>query len=178
MKSVVGIGEHRTFVVAMYFLLAAWLPLLPVSAQAAERYEKAAIDGKGKLRFIVAKHGERRPKKARDQVRFDAATISDDGTTVGWLALYPNCCTSYPIPLALVIYRNGKIIRRFDGNGMAIWVWQFEAGGRQVAFEQETVHGHAGVHYELRDIDSGSLLAEYDGDPAEDAPDWVRDVTR
>jgi len=103
--------------------------------------------------------------------------LSDDATTVGWLALYPNCCTSYPIPLALVIYRNGHVLRRFK-NSMAIWHWQFEAGGRQVAFEQETVHGHLSVHYELHDIASGRLLADYDGDPRPDAPDWVRDVSR
>jgi hypothetical protein len=153
--------------------------LLPsLSAHAAERYESARIDGAGQLRLVTTTQAQRLPEKQTEQVGFDAPAISADGGTVGWLALFPNCCTSYPIPLALVIYRDGKVARRFKGNGMPVWTWRFEADGRQVAFEQETVHGHLGVHYELHAVDSGKLLATYDGDPAADAPKWVRDVTR
>lgn len=166
--------HHR--VKTSHRLLSLLLLAMPLAADAAAHYEKATIDGETRLRILDSKGAQHTPKKLPDQTGFSAAAISDDATTVGWLALYPNCCTSYPIPLALVIYRDGRILRTFS-NDMAIWSWHFEANGRQVAFEQETVHGHRGVHYELHDIDSGQLLGKYEGDPAPDAPQWVRDVT-
>ena len=149
---------------------------LPLAAHAASHYQKTTIDSQTRLWILDANAAQHAPKKLPDQTGFSTAAISADRTTVGWLALYPNCCTSYPVPLVLVIYRDGKVLRTFK-NSMAIWAWHFEAGGRQVAFEQESVHGHHGVHYELHDIDSGRLLGRYDGDPKPDAPRWVRDAT-
>ena len=57
----------------------------------------------------------------------------------------------------------------------------FRAAGTQVAFRQETVHGGLGVHYELRDVASGRLVASYDPPvgpdnlpaPAQTVPEWV-----
>jgi len=78
--------------------------------------------------------------------------------------------------MELVIYRNGKILRIFHGNSLPLWHWHFEGNDQQVAFEQETVHGHFGVHFELRDITSGRLMADYDGDPMTSSPKWIHDV--
>ena len=114
------------------------LAVAPASA-AAETYVQATVDPSGQLRIVTKEGREIRPKKDSEQVAFDMVAISQDGMTVGWLALYPNCCTSYPIPLKLVMYTNGKI-RTFTGSGLPVWRWRFEAGGKQVAFEQETVH--------------------------------------
>jgi len=150
---------------------------LPMAAHASERYRHASIDAQGRLQIFLASGGERSPGKLHGQTGFDAAAVSADGDRVGWLALYPNCCTSYPVALALVLYRDGAIRRVFTGNGLAFSTWHFAANGRQVAFEQETVHGHRGVHYELRDIASGRLLGHYEGDPAVTAPRWVRELT-
>src|SRR5262249_166278 len=84
--------------------------LLVASASAgAETYVEARIDGNGQLRLVTAGgkviHPKRLPDRPNvgDQVGFDKVAISPDGRVVGWLALYPNCCTSYPIPLALVL---------------------------------------------------------------------------
>src|SRR5262245_58428176 len=113
---------------------------------ATETYVEATVDANGQLRVVTAtgKVIQPKPLPARanvgDQVGFDKVAISPDGRVVGWLALYPNCCTSYPIPLALVLYSNGRT-RTFKGNELPVWRWRFEAEGRQVAFEQETVHG-------------------------------------
>jgi len=76
------------------------------------------------------------------------------------VALYPNSSTSYPITLTLLVYSGGQL-RTFTGVGLPIWQWHFTAGGKQIAFEQETVHGGLGVHYELRDASSARLIAEY-----------------
>src|SRR5215475_13686573 len=137
-------------------LLTAW----PLSLGAGELYVQATIDQEGQLHLVTADRRQITPARAPDQVGFDKPAISADGTTVGWLALYPNCCTSYPIPLALVIYRDGKVRHTF-GERFPIWKWRFEANGKQVAFAQETVHGHLGVHFELRDVETGQLIAAH-----------------
>ena len=56
------------------------------------------------------------------------------------------------------------------GDSIPIWLWQFTPDGRQVAFEQETVHGGFGIHYELRDVATGRLIDQYDPPPGPDAP--------
>jgi hypothetical protein len=91
------------------------------------------------------------------------------------LELYPNCCTSYPIPLALVVRVNGKE-RSFKGTGLPVWRWCFENGSKRVAFEQETVHGGGGIHYEMRDVKSRKLVSQWNPDKAAKAPPWVEDV--
>ena len=155
-----------------------FLGLVP-AAVAAETYVQAAVDPSGQLHILTKRHREIVPKKQPGQVGFEKAEISPDGRAVGWLTLYPNCCTSYPIPLKLAIYAGGKL-HSFTGSGLPIWRWCFQAGGKQVAFEQETVHGGIGVHYELRDITSGQLVAKYDPDPDSEAttkpPRWVAEV--
>jgi hypothetical protein len=59
------------------------------------------------------------------------------------------------------------------GIGLPIWLWHFANNGTRVAFEQETVHGGLGIHYELRDIKTGDLIDSYDGEPQPNAPQWV-----
>jgi hypothetical protein len=119
-------------------------------------------------------------KKDPGQVAFDMVRISPDSRSVGWLALYPNGGTSYPIPRKLIIYSNARA-RIFTGTGLSIFKWQFRESGRQIAFRQETVHGGLNIHYELRDVTSERLLAKYDPPydrdnrllPARNVPSWV-----
>jgi hypothetical protein len=148
----------------------------------AERYESARVDGAGQLHIVTSDGREILPPKEGDQVGFDEkVSISPDRKAVAWTPLFPNCCTSYPIPHYLVLYSGGKSIK-LDGSGLPVWQWRFLAGGTQIAFEQETVHGGWGVHYELHEVGSGKLLAEYDphvnsneqvDDKESDRPDWV-----
>src|SRR5215471_15753587 len=88
-------------------LLSLFLLALPLPVAASEIYIEATIDEDGQLHIRTADHRDIMPEKDHEQVGFDKPAISEDKTTMGWLALYPNCCTSSPIPLALVIYRNG-----------------------------------------------------------------------
>ena len=152
------------------------LVLVPAPA---ETYIQTEVGADGQLRIVTKDRREIVPKKEPDQVAFEMPRISPDGRAVGWLALYPNCCTSYPIPLKLVIYASGKL-RTFTGSGLPIWRWCFQAGRKQVAFEQETVHGGIGVHYELRAVTTGRLVANYDPDRNSDTighpPKWVTEL--
>jgi hypothetical protein len=90
------------------------------------------------------------------------------------------CCTSYDIPLQLVIH-SGGVTHPFEG-GLAIFDWHFADGGRRVVFSQQTVHFACSVHWELRDIASEQLLATADipevcgqipDPPKVEVPKWV-----
>jgi hypothetical protein len=146
---------------------------------ALETYIQMEVDSNGELHILTKRHQEVVLKKQADQVGFEKIGIAPDGRSVGWLALYPDCCGSDPVPMKLVVYSQEKL-RTFTGTGLPIWSWCFEAEGRQVAFEQETSHGQTGAHYELRDIATGALVAHYDPDPDAEMtarpPRWVAEV--
>lgn len=154
-----------------------------------ETYDSADIDGDGNLRIltsdgrtiIVPKSGS--PKAGEwfgKQTSFGEPVLSDDRRAVGARAMFADCCTSYDIPLELVVHSGGKT-HRF-GDGLATFDWHFADGGRRVVFSQQTVHFACSVHWELRDIASEQLLAEADipqacgqaPDPPEvEVPRWV-----
>lgn len=148
-------------------------------APSAETYIATGIDPSGQLYIVTRHHREVMPNMQPKQVGFARVEIAPDGRSVGWLALYPNSETDYPIPMALVTYTGGET-RTFNGTGLPIKRWCFEAEGNQVAFEQETVHGGADAHYELRDVATGKLVEKYDPDPSAEMaakpPRWVADV--
>jgi hypothetical protein len=169
--------------------LLAILVSIAVHASAQDRYVRAAVDNDGALQIVTAAGKVVVLKLAPEiesvgkQVGYDDIHISPDGRAVGWLALFPNCCTSYPIPLALVIYSNG-VKRSYSGTGLPVWRWAFQADGKRVAFEQETVHGGFGIHYELHDLNSGRLVASYEPAigpdnqplPNQHGPMWVEEL--
>src|SRR5574342_341438 len=97
---------------------------------AEEQYRRAEILQDGQLHIVTADGREIIPQMRHEQVGFDKVAISEDGHAVGWLALYDNCCTSYPIPHELVIFVNGQA-REFTGHDLPIWRWVFAAGGKQ-----------------------------------------------
>lgn len=143
--------------------------LRQVRAPSTEIYASADLDADGHLRIrtsegrivIVSKGGT---SKAGDvfgqQTAFGQPVVSDDRRAVGVPALFANCCTSYDIPLQLVIRSGGKT-HRFEG-GLAIFDWHFADGGRRIVFSQQTVHSACSVHWELRDVASERLLATAD----------------
>jgi hypothetical protein len=146
---------------------------------APDTYASAAIDADGQLRIRTTDGRVLTPPKEGGQVGFSRAAVSPDNRAVAWLTLYPNCCTSYPLPMNLLMYTGGAGVTRMAGNGLPIWRWCFLAEGKQVAFEQETVHGHLGVHYELHDVTTSSLVADYDpkwDDDEDKFPDWVKAI--
>lgn len=157
------------------------LALVALPAFAATHYRAADVTPDGRLRLTTTEgrtvwaprdmQGEEQPQAA-----FEQARIAPDHATVGWLALYPSCCQSYPIPLALALYRDGRVLRTLTGAGMPIWHWRFVDRGRSVAFVQRPTHGASPDHYELHDVASGRLLAECDhaDDDRAPLPEWAR----
>ena len=113
--------------------------------------------------------------KEPNQVSIRALAISPDRHSAGWLVDLPNCCTSYPIPMTLVIYRGeGFPLLRF-GTGQGIWAWAYRERGQQVAFCSAPAHGGAVYDYQLREVRSGRLLDTWMGRPGDErAPTWTR----
>jgi len=141
----------------------------------AQTYSRADVDTSGQLRIVMSTGREIHPPPDSGQAGVDRVAISPDGRAVGWLVLFPNCCTSYPIPLRLVVLVAGKK-RTIRGNGLPIWEWKFSEDGRYVAIRQAPVHGDAPQHYELRDVRSGRLADSYEAGSKQrrSPPPWVR----
>jgi hypothetical protein len=98
--------------------------------------------------------------------------------------MFLNCCTSYDVPLRLVVYAEGKV-HRFTGVNLPIFGWAFADGGTRVAYGQEPVHFGCTTHYELRHIESERLIEAVDiPQPCGQIPDpgvvtippWVADL--
>ena len=118
-----------------------------------------------------------RQRTEKEQIGCSSPKISADKQTAGWLVDSDFCCTSYPLQFMLVVYRPGKPLRRFTGDGRAIFGWNFLSGGRQVAFEQSYPHGDLRPHYELRDVETERLIGTSNpSDEAPKRPAWAKDV--
>ena len=156
----------------------------PTGAPRVETYRSVAIDARGSLVITTTDQKTIVVPKEGEQSSFSAPIVSSAGTAVGAQAEFPNCCTSYDIPLQLVIYANGKV-HRFTGIGLPIFQWHFADGGTRVAFGQEPVHSGCSIHYELRDIQSERLIESADvpepcgqipDPPVVKIPKWVTDL--
>lgn len=150
------------------------------ASTAIETYASAAIDSDGNLRITTSDHRTIVVRKAPGQSAFRGPVLSTDRTAVGAQADYPNCCTSYDIPLQLVVYADGT--SHWFAGSLPIFDWQFMDGGKRVAYGQQTVHWACSIHYELRDISSERLLESADipepcgqtpNPPAVAMPKWV-----
>jgi hypothetical protein len=91
----------------------------------------------------------------------------------GWTLLYsiPED-QSQKFAFTLVLARNGKVVRRIDGDPF-VWNWMFWADGKQVAYESGPLH--FGMSCILADIQTGRQLGIVDcyHELPDDAPDWA-----
>jgi hypothetical protein len=126
-----------------------------------ERYRSVSRDPQGRLVIRTADDRAIVVGKVGEQTAFGDPVVSADRTAVGAQALFPNCCTSYDLPLQLVVYSAG-VVHRFRGNGLPIFQWRFADGAPHVAFGQEPAHFGCATHYELRDIRSERLIDSID----------------
>jgi len=166
----VGYPRMRNY---RFLILGAALAFATDRGQAQTTYRQADIDSAGQLRLVLSNGKVVLPPRDSGQVGFEQVALSADGRIVGWLALYPNCCTSYPIPLELVLRRmDGS--RTMIGNGLPIWQWAFAADGQNVVVRQAPVHGAAPSSYELREIRTGLLIAAVQADSTTALPQWAR----
>src|SRR6185436_12568082 len=70
-------------------------------------YQSAAIDANGNLAIVTTNGGTVTLRKEGEQRSFSVPVLSASKAAVGAQAMFANCCTSYDIPLQLVIYAAG-----------------------------------------------------------------------
>jgi hypothetical protein len=159
-------------------------PSAKAAGQQIETYESAEIDPSGNIRIITSDRRTIMVMKDLEQTSFEPPLVSPDRTAVGAQANYSNCCTSYDVPLKLVVYSHGKA-HRFKGVELPIFQWHFADSGTRVAYSQEPVHFGCEIHYELRDIESERLVETADiPEPCGQRPDpppttiplWVKQL--
>jgi len=125
-------------------------------------------------------------KRSTDkEVIFNAVGFSDvglarDRQTLGWAVNVQNCCTSYPVPISLVVFRNKRVLHTFE-QGQMVWSWMFVDDGEQVAVVFGPVHGAEVGDYRLYGVKSGKLMSEVFGDAETqslkmDAPHWAKQL--
>ena len=142
--------------------------LAKAQEQRGEIYTAASLGNDGDLHIVTTNGREVVVSKSDDnrsvemqQAYFENPVVSNDRRAVGSRAFYRNCCTSYEIPLALVVYADGRT-HRFTGSNLPIFLWHFADDGTLIAFGQEPVHFGCSVHYELREIRSERLVDSAD----------------
>jgi hypothetical protein len=188
-----GLATDRAWPVKLLLAGAAPLMLFPAvaagqasgtDARVVETYESAAVDVDGSLVITTSDRRVVRVPLEGEQSSFAAPVLSPSRTAVGAQAEFPNCCTSYDIPLQLVVYADGKV-HRLTGNGLPIFRWHFADGGTRVAFGQEPVHFGCSIHYELVDVASEGTIGSFEAPepcgqqpepPVVAVPKWVSEL--
>jgi hypothetical protein len=174
-----ALGDGWAQVRDAVMLLGVILATAPVIG-AQERYV-SAVENQAHELVITTAAGRRvvlpkghDPLMKEDQEKFDQILISPDGRAVAWLAYYPNCCTSYPIPRLVEVFSGGR--RRTFEPAIVAWDWCFVDGSSKLAARSSTVHGTQNEILQLWDIASGALLEDFtwmDGGKYPRAPAWV-----
>jgi hypothetical protein len=167
----------RTSSIAVLLLSLHWLSFLPARAEDPGIARVYVDDADGRVHIVNSAGRDVTIPKEKDQVRCDEPGIAEDKRTAGWLVDYENCCTSYPIPLTLVIYRDGRIQRRLQP-GLMIFDWRFVERGRKIALSQGTVHGMTRRSLSLYNARTGRVLQTWDGDFEQTPPDWARGLSQ
>ena len=143
-------------------------------------YRSVSVDERGQIHIVASSGKEILPPKLPAQIAFGDPRIAPGGRTVGWLVLYPlpgppgDTYVGDPLAGALALYRDGRIIHTFTTD-QTFWDWQFQEGGRRVAFSTGPTHGGAALCV-LRDVGSGKRIAAWRVNAGEEAPAWARDL--
>ena len=149
------------------------LALAPLTSAAQPGPVTVTPDAHGAALITLPNGKITRVPKERGQVGISDPQSAADDRTVGWLVDYGVEGFSYPVAETLVIWRDGKVRRRF-GTDQLFYSWAFHSRGEQVAFHTGPGHGEQKSHCELHDIKTGRKVAEWDGDlESRDKPEWV-----
>ena len=104
--------------------------------------------------------------------------MAQDRQTLGWTINVENCCTSYSIPLSVVVFQHKHVLHTLE-QGQMVWSWMFLEDGKQVAVVFGPTHGPEVGYYQLYDVKTGKRVSEVWGDAdaqslKTDAPDWAK----
>lgn len=152
--------------------------LSPVSGQSHDAAVSVSGGPDGAARITLSGGRTITVPKEPGQVGAGDGRIAPDGT-VGWFAEFRVDGVSYPIAQTLIIWRAGRIVRRFHTE-QSFYSWAFDTHGAQVAYHDGPLHGERRSHCELRDVATGRLIAAWDGDlsTGSSRPAWTGGLTR
>ena len=134
------------------------------------------VSGPNKTVVITFSDGTTfRPPKVDYQASCTDPQLSDDHQAAGWLVESFNPSTTYPIAFGLIIFTPGKPLRAFSADPV-FWAWKFVAGGKQVAYCENSLHpfGNSPPHCALRDVATGRII---DDTRRSDHPEWMAGLT-
>lgn len=151
--------------------------LTPARGAAQAVYRRATIDRAGQLQLILADGRALAVPPNADQTGVAQAAVAPDRRSVGWVALYSDGTTDFP--LALVV-RTRQTTHTFTGDGRPIWRWAFSRDGTRVVWEQGSMHGDSSHHFECRDLRTGRRVGALDTAawPPPRHPAWLRAFER
>jgi hypothetical protein len=156
--------------VSLRLLAAAFLFLLVHATIFAQTIQRAYIGDDAKVRVVYANGDTKTIPPEAQQAGCEHLLIAKDGHTMGWSVLEENCCTSYPIATAIVVYRDGK--KTYIPSPQMVYEWRFLGRGEQLAMLFGPVHGGAsGAN--LYDARTGKRSASWSGKGA--TPEWAKD---
>jgi hypothetical protein len=92
-------------------------------------------------------------------VGFSGVQLAEDRETLGWTINVENCCTSYSIPLSVVVFRHRQVLHTFR-QGQMVWSWLFVQGGEQIAVVFGPTHGTEVGDHRLYDVKTGKVISE------------------
>jgi hypothetical protein len=132
------------------------------------------------IQEIPAKKASTETDTVFNQEGFSDVQLAEDRETIGWAEMYDNCCTSYSVPLAIVLYRSGKV-RCHLQTGQMVWSWMFLEGGKDAAIVWGPTHGPEVGDYRLYDVRNCKVLSQVYGDAETqtlkpDAPKWAKNL--
>lgn len=106
--------------------------------------------------------------------------VARDGRTIGWTEMGAPCCESYPLAMAIGIYKSGKRVLHIEGSGMLDY-WTMLGKGDRIVAVWGPAHGPQVLDYQLIDIETDHVIADVVSnsktqklDP--DAPKWALKV--
>ncbi len=113
-----------------------------------------------------------------NSVGFSHVQLAADRQTLGWTIDVENCCTSYSIPMSVVVLRHKQVLHTF-AQGQMVWSWMFFQGGKKLAVVFGTTHGLEVGDYRLYDVNTDRLISEIRGDEdtqslGSNAPKWAK----
>jgi hypothetical protein len=129
----------------------------------------AGDDKKVHVIYANARHRSQLVPAEQQQVGCESVSVAPDKRTIGWSVLVENCCTSYPIATAIVLYRDGR--KRVIYSDQMIYEWHFRDHGDRVSVLSGPTHGYA-AQANLYETRSGKLVASWDGKGP--APKWAK----
>src|SRR5581483_5098622 len=134
--------------------------LLLIARSSAAQTVLRAYVGKDAKAHIVYSTGDTAITGEKDQAGVDEIAVAPNQHTVAWDELVDNPDTSYPIPLAVVVYNAGKKIV-ISPDAQMVHRFRFVGSGDRIAILFGPVHGDA-TGAKLYNCDTGEVRASWD----------------